>query len=379
MHKNIRILACSFFFLLTAQFSHAETGVSDTTITIGMSSPFSGPTGAYGSEMRDAINTLIEDTNREGGIYGRKIELITMDDGYETERAVANTKKLIEEKKVFALVGYYGSSPTTASMKIFSAAKVPLIGSISGADTLRSPVNRYMFNIRASYADETEAIIKQLTSMGLRNIAVFYQNDGFGLSGLEGVKTALKKRQLNVSAVGKVERNSLDVTSAVQTIAEAQPQAIIMVTLYKPTAEFVRQMKKAGQYPQYMTLSPVGADLLAKELGPAAKGIGISQVMPYPWNDTDSVVKSYTRAMKKKDPDFKPSYYGVEGYIAGRILIEGLKKAGKNIDREKFIDALEHEGNFNLGTYRIKYSPTSHNGSDFVDLTILGASGRVLH
>ncbi|WP_257722468.1 ABC transporter substrate-binding protein [Collimonas pratensis] len=364
--------------MLLYRFAYAEPGVTESTITIGMSSPLSGPNGAYGLEMHEAISALIAKTNEEGGIYGRAIELITIDDGYEPERAVANTEKLLNEKKVFALIGYYGSSSTTAAMKVFSVAKAPLVGAISGADTLRTPVERYMFNARASYADETTAIVNQLVSIGLTKIAVFYQNDGFGKSGLNGVSQALKKHNMQPVVIGVVERNSLDVAAAVATISAAKPQAVIMVTLYKPTAAFVKQMKALGVYTQFTTLSPVGADLLAKELGTDARGIAISQVMPYPWDDTLPIVKEYQRVMKKQNKNYKPSYYGLEGFINARILIEGLKKAGKQPDREKLVDALD-SGNLDIGGYIVKYSSDTHNGSKFVELTVLGNSGHLLH
>ena len=211
MHVLKRLAAIGAMVIST--LSCAEPGVTDSTITIGMSSPFSGPNGAYGVDMRQTIEAYFAQVNKGGGINGRKLSLVALDDGYETERTVANTKSLINEKNAFALLAFYGSSPTTEAMNtVFGPAKVPLIGTISGAGTLReamgsNPNARYMFNVRASYADETEAIVNQLAALGLKNIAVFYQNDGFGKSGLEGVTAALKKHNLAPSAVGTVERH----------------------------------------------------------------------------------------------------------------------------------------------------------------------------
>lgn len=359
----------------------AEVGVTDTSVAIGMTSPFTGPNGAYGTDMRDVISAYFRQINDAGGINGRKLELIALDDGYETDRAVANTKALINDKKVFAMVASYGSSPTTAAMNdAFGPAKVPLIGTISGADSIRqsakdNPNNRYMFNVRASYANETEAIVNQLVGLGLKNIAVFYQNDGFGKSGLEGVITALKKHNQAPIAVATVERNSLDVAPAVQTIIKANPQAVVMVTLYKPTAEFARQMRKANQHPQLMTLSPVGADLLVKELGDDARGIGISQVMPYPWNDTIPLVRDYQKLLGKQG---KFSYYGVEAFAMAKLLADAIRISGKDLSREKLIHTLEGLQNYDLGGYRVSYSANDRLGSRFVDLTVIGNGGRVL-
>jgi len=359
----------------------AEVGVTDNSILIGMTAPFSGPSGAYGLDMKMVINTYFRQVNDAGGIHGRRLELRALDDGYETDRAVANTRTLINQEKVFALLASYGSSPTTAAMnEVFGAAKVPLVGTISGTDAIRQsprdhPNNRYMFNVRASYANETEAIVNQLVSLGFKNIAVLYQNDGFGKSGLDGVVAALRKHNQVPSAIATVERNSVEVSQAVQDIAKVSPQAVIMVTLYKPTAAFVRAMRKASQKPQFMTLSPVGADLLVQELGDEARGIGISQVMPYPWNDTTPMVREYQKLLERQG---KSSYYGVEAYAMAKVLVEALRKAGKDPTREKLISSLESMHNYDLGGYRVSYSANDRLGSRFVDLTVIGSGGRVL-
>ncbi|PKO38872.1 MAG: ABC transporter permease [Betaproteobacteria bacterium HGW-Betaproteobacteria-4] len=358
----------------------AEPGVTETTITLGMSAPFSGPNGAYGQDMRQIITTYFEQVNKAGGVNGRKLELVALDDGYETERTVANTRTLIKDKNAFALLAYYGSSPTTEAMNtVFGPAKVPLVGTISGAATLReaiaaNPNARYMFNVRASYADEAEVIVNQMLSLGLKNIAVFYQNDGFGKSGLDGVTAALKKNKLAPSAVGTVERNSLDVGKAVETIAKANPQAVVMVTLYKPTAAFVKAMKKVGQHPMLMTLSPVGAELLVQELGPDSRGIGVSQVVPYPWNNVVPVVRDYQKVADKGNF----SYYGMEGYLMARTMIEGLKRAGRDLTRSKLVDSLESMSGTDLGGYRVNYGPSTRLGSRFVELTVIGQGGKIL-
>lgn len=360
---------------------HAETGVTDTAITIGMSAPFSGPNGAYGIDMRQTIQAYFDQINKSGGINGRKLDLVALDDGYETERTVANTKTLLKEKNAFALLAYYGSSPTTEAMNtVFGPAKVPLVGTISGANTLREPLNsnangRYMFNVRASYADETEAIVNQLVSLGLKSIAVFYQNDGFGKSGLEGVTAALAKHKLAPSATATVERNSIDVQKAAEAIGKANPQAVVMVTLYKPTAAFVKEMKRNNQNPMFMTLSPVGTEQLVQELGASARGIGISQVVPYPWNDVTPVVREYQKLASKPG---SYSYYGLEGYLMAKTLVEGLKRTGKDLTRDKLVSSLEGMGNVDFGGYRVNYSPNSRQGSRFVELTVVGPGGKVL-
>ncbi|MBP5986615.1 MAG: ABC transporter substrate-binding protein [Azonexus sp.] len=366
--------------MLLSTLCWAEPGVTDSSITIGMSSPMTGPNGAYGVDMRQTIEAYFAQVNKVGGVNGRKLSLVALDDGYETERTVANTKSLINEKNAFALLAFYGSSPTTEAMNtVFGPAKVPLVGTISGAGTLResigtNPNSRYMFNVRASYADETEAIVNQLVSLGLKNIAVFYQNDGFGKSGLEGVTAALKKHNMAPSAVGTVERNSIDVAKAVEAISKTTPQAVVMVTLYKPTAAFVKAMKKIGQNPMLTTLSPVGAEQMVQELGADARGIVVSQVVPYPWNNVVPVVRDYQKLSEKQ----QFTYYGLEGYIMARTLVEGLKRAGKDLTRDKLIAALEGLSNTDLGGYRVNYSATGRQASHFVELTVVGPGGRLL-
>jgi len=379
--KLIRLAIAAGALAISALSAQADPGITDTSISLGMSSPFTGPNGVYGMEMREAITAYFDQINKSGGINGRKLLLTALDDGYETERTLANTKTLINDKQVFALLAYYGSTPTTEAMnQVFGPAKVPLVGTISGAGSLREPPsanpnNRYMFNVRASYADESKSIVDQMLSLGIKNIAVFYQNDGFGKSGLEGVTASLKKHDLVPSAVGTVERNSLDVAKAVESIAKVTPQAVVMVTLYKPTAAFVKAMKQAGQYPMFMTLSPVGAELLAQELGSDARGIGISQVMPYPWNDTTPLVRDYQRVIGKQQ---SKSYYGLEGYTMARVMVEALRKMGKDVTRERLVATLEGMQNMDLGGYRINYGPDSRLGSRQVELTVVGANGKVM-
>ncbi|HEX9195942.1 MAG TPA: ABC transporter substrate-binding protein [Azonexus sp.] len=378
MHFLKQLLAVAA--VAVSSLAVAEPGITENSITLGMTSPFSGPNGAYGNEMRRVIEAYFEQVNKSGGVNGRKINLVALDDGYETDRAVANTRILINEKNAFALLASYGSSPTTESMnKVFGPSRVPLVGTISGAGSLREPISqnpgsRYMFNVRASYADETEAIVSQLVSLGLKNIAVFYQNDGFGKSGLDGVTAALKKHNLAPTAAATVERNSVDVAAAVEAIAKAKPQAVVMVTLYKPTAAFVKAMKKAGQSPMFMTLSPVGTEQLIAELGPEARGIGISQVMPYPWSDVVPMVHDYQKLVGAKGGY---SYYGIEAYAMARVMVDALKRAGKDPSREKLLAALEGT-NTDLGGFRVAFSPTNRQGSRFVELTVVGPGGKIL-
>ena len=366
-----------FAFATAAAVAQAETGVTPTTIVIGQSAAFSGPAQALGNEMRAGAQAYFQAVNAAGGVNGRKIELRSLDDGYEPDRAAANTKKLIDEG-VFLLFGYVGTPTSNAAKPIFTAAKVPFVGPFTGAESLRNPINRYIFNVRASYFDETEKIVNQLGGQTLDRIAVFYQNDDYGKAGLAGVERAMLKRNLKIVATGTVERNTVDVTAAVKSISKVEPQAIIMISAYKSCAAFIKAMRAAGFNPQFMNVSFVGSKALASEAGPDGRGVGITQVVPFPWNVATPVVKDYqaqyTASTKKEDYSFT----SLEGFISAKVLVEGLRRTGPDLTREKFIAAMENMRDVDVGGYLITFTPTSHSGSRFVELTVIGKDERFL-
>lgn len=357
----------------------AETGISDTTILVGQSAAFSGAAAVLGREIRDGAKAYFDLVNSEGGVFGRKIEMKSLDDGYEPDRAAANTQKLINEEKVFALFAYVGTPTSAAALPIFTEARVPFVGPFTGAELLRSPFNRYIFNVRASYYDETEKIVEQLVSTGIKNIAVFYQNDSYGKAGLTGVEIAMKKRNILISATGTVERNTIKVEDAVKAIAKVKPDAVVMACGYKSCSEFIRQIKKAGSNAQFFNVSFVGSKALSSDLGADGAGVAISQVVPFPWSPSIPIVKEYQKVMSRFAPQSPYSFSTLEGYIAAKVFVEGLKKTGIDPTREKFIAALEKIQNWDLGGFSVNFSPTNHNASKFVDLTIIGKDGKFLH
>jgi branched-chain amino acid transport system substrate-binding protein len=371
------VVALSLLLIALSQ-AHAETGVTPTTILIGQSVSLSGPTGSLGQEMQAGAVAYFNHVNKQGGVNGRAIVLRTLDDAYEVDKTVANVKSLIDKDGVFALFGLRGTAHTNAAAKIFTPAQVPLFATFSGAQSLREPFNRYIFHVRSSYADETDAIFKQLSELKLNRIGVFYQNDGYGKEGKAAAEAAVKKYELTISAVGTVEPNSSDVTGAVAAIARIQPQAVVMYASYKASAEFVRGMRKAQLYPQYMNLSIVGATALAKELGNDARGIGVSQVVPFPWNIGIPVVKEYQMVMKEQTGKSDYSFLTLESYLSARILVDGLRRAGRDLTREKLIAALETMHDASFGGFRVDYSRTNHAASTFVELTVIGKDGTIL-
>src|SRR4051812_8839404 len=361
--KILGALGLAFTAAATAQ------GVTDTQVVPGQSVALTGPAQQLGLDMQLGAKLYFDKVNNSGGVNGRKVVLKTLDDGYEATRAAENTKKLIHDERVFALFGYVGTPTSQASLPIFTEARVPFVGPFTGAELLRNPVNPLVFNVRASYYDETEAIVQHLTSMSVNRIAVFYQNDAYGLAGLAGVERALKKRNLEVVAKGTVERNTVDVKKAVESINKANPQAVVMIGAYKGCAAYIKETRGAGQNPTFWNVSFVGSKALAKELDKDGRGVQISQVVPFPWDGSVPVVREYQRAMAEAKAE--PGFGTLEGYIAAKVMVEGLRRTGRGLSREGFIRAMEGIQDYDVGGFKVSYGPGNRSGSRFVDLTII--------
>lgn len=367
----------AFVVLAAAACVHAEVGITPSTVVVGQSAALTGPAKELGLDMRMGVQTYFDQVNKSGGVHGRKLVLKSLDDGYEATRAAANTKALINEG-AFALLGYVGTPTSEASKPIFTEAKVPFVGAFTGAELLRAPFNRYIFNVRASYYDETDAIVNLLAYLGFTRIAVFYQNDSYGKAGLTGVERAMAKRNMKIAATGTVERNTTEVATAVKDIAKIDPQAVVMISAYKSCAAFIMAMKKANSNPQFMNVSFVGSKALATELGETGRGVGISQVVPFPWSLSAPIVKEYQRNFIAHAGNENFNFSSLEGYIAAKVFVEGLRRAGPQPTREGFVTALETLRDFDVGGFNVTYTPTDHNGSKFVELTVIGRDGRFM-
>src|SRR5207248_10039133 len=357
--------------------ANADPGVTSNSILIGQSAAFTGPASELGTEMRAGAMAYSQAINAAGGVSGRKIELRSLDAGYEGDRAAANTRKLIEDG-VFLLFGYVGTPTSNASKPIFTAAKVPFVGPFTGAESLRNPLNRYIFNIRASYYDETDKLIGQLVGQTLERIAVFYQNDDYGKAGLSGVERAMLKRNMKIMATGTVERNTVDVATAVKSICKDEPQGVVMISAYKSCAAFIKEARAAGCNPQFLNVSFVGSKALAHEAGPAGRGVGISQVVPFPWNLSARIVKEYQQLLEASTGKQNYSFTSLEGFIAAKVLIEGLRRTGNDLTREKFVNAMEQIRDYDVGGFTVTFTPTDHSGSRFVELTVISKDERFL-
>jgi branched-chain amino acid transport system substrate-binding protein len=375
MSSNRLRFALALVVTICANGAVADDGVTGNSLVFGQVAALQGPAKDLGQGMRQGILAAFAEANRHGGISGRTLELKSRDDGYEPERTIEETKKILDEDKVFALVGAVGTPTSKAGQPIATAEKVPFIGPFTGAEFLRNPYNRYVVNVRASYFEETEAWIEHLTKdLGITKIAILYQDDAFGLAGLEGVQRALSKRKMSLVASGTFTRNTTAVKSALLDIMKGQPEAVVMVAPYKPVAEFIKLAHQVKLDAVFVAISFVGSDSLAKELGNQGAGVVVSQVVPFPWDTSLPVVASYQKALAAADANAKPGFVSLEGYLVGRLVVESLERVGGEPTREKLLDAIAQTP-FDLGGIVLSYGPTKNQGSDQVYFTILQADG----
>ncbi len=377
-----RLLIVTFFSTLIAIVSgaaQAESGVTDQKILLGQSAAFTGAAAQLGIQLHAGAKAYFDHVNQQGGVFGRKIEIVTADDKYEGNLAAANTKRLIEVNDVFALFGYVGTPTSNAALPIFTAAKVPFFAPFTGAQSLREPFNREVFNIRASYFDETEHLVERLVRTGIKNIAVFYQNDAYGKAGLAGVERAAKKLGIELVELATVERNSVEVQAAVNKILPKRPDAIIQISAYASCAAFIKNMRREGYTGQFFNVSFVGSQPLANALGTEGPGVVISQVMPFPWHAATPVVAEYQKIMRGAGVN-ELNFSSLEGFMAAKVFTEGLRRAGRDLTREKLLHALEtiNTGNYETGGYDVNFAPGNHNGSKYVDMTVITKDTKFL-
>lgn len=371
--KALRTFGAAACAALAAPALRAQELPRAGRIVLGQSAALSGAAAQLGLQFHAGARLYFARLNGRGGIFGRAVELKSLDDGYEPDRCERNTRQLLDEG-VAALFGFIGTPTSLAALPLATAARMPFIAPFTGAQGLREPFNRYAFHVRASYFDETARIVNHLTSIGLKNIAVFHQNDSYGQAGLAGVVRALAAQQSKPVVTATVERNSVDVAQAVKTIAAARPEAVVQISAYKSCAAFVREARKAGFVGQFYNVSFVGTAALADELGAEARGVVVSQVMPYPFAATTPIAGEFLAAAQTANVDV--NYSSIEGYVAARTLAEALRRTG-GAGGEALVAAFEGLREFNLGGFFIDFGPAKRAGSSFVELTILGADGKV--
>ena len=356
----------------------AERGVSVERVLFGQSAAFSGPAQELGRNMRLGIKAAFAEVNARGGVHGRRLDLESLDDAYEPEAAIANTAKLAKETGVFALIGAVGTPTSRSAVPVAAANGVPYVAPFTGAEFLRDPKSRIVVNLRASYYQETEEMVRRLIAdLGIDRIAVLYQDDTFGRAGYRGVQRALKRRGLAPVATGVYARNTTAVKTALLDLRSADPGAIVLVGAYRPVAAFIAWARHIGFNPVFMTISFVGSNALLRELGSAGEGIFVTQVVPFPTADRPPVLAAYRRALARyAPPGARPGFVSLEGYLAGRLAIVALQLCGKQPDRTCFLEMLKRQETIDLDGFRLRYGPNDNQGSDAVFLSVIGRDGR---
>ncbi|MBF6988496.1 MULTISPECIES: ABC transporter substrate-binding protein [Cupriavidus] len=358
------------------QTAQAEPGVTRNTIRIGQSAGITGPVAGSVKEQIAGAQVYLRTVNASGGVAGRRIELVTYDDGFDAKRTPDNVRKLLDEDKVFALFMVRGTPQNESILPLVAAHKVPLVAPLTGAITLHRPVNRYVFNVRAKYQDEVARAINHLATTGMSRIGIFHTTDGFGQDVLEGYTTALQARGVQPAATVSFARPMGDISQGVATMNKANPQAVLVIGSGSEAARIIRELRSAGSQAQFVTLSNNAADSFIRELGDDARGLIITQVVPGT-NSSQMTLASEYRSQARQQ-GVEPSNAGMEGFMSAKVLVEGLRRAGPEPTRERLVSALEGLRDYDLGGILISYSPTRHTGSSFVEMSIVSSTGKLI-
>lgn len=357
----------------------ATPGVSEGRILFGQSAAFEGPAQELGWSMQAGILAAFKEINDQGGIHGRRLELRSLNDSYEPNKAIANTRQLIEEG-VFALIGAVGTPTSKAVVPITEESLIPYLAPMTGAEFLRSNAHHTVINLRASYHQEAEEMVKRLTlDRKIDRIAILYQDDSFGRAGLRAVNRALGKRKLFAVGTGVFSRNTIAVKTALLDLKVVEPEAVIIIGPYQPTATFIKWAYHLDMGSVvFIALSFVGSNALAKELGADGTGVLVTQVVPLPMGDTVPVSALYRAALKAYDPSIIPGFISFEGYLAGRLAIYALQQCGEKVDRNCIQSALRSDRDIDLDGFILRFGKRDNQGSDRVFLTAIGPDGQYL-
>ena len=352
-----------------------QTGITDEEILIGSSLALGGHAGYLGTQTLHGAMAYLRHINGAGGVNGRRIRVVAYDDGYDPPHCLVNTQRLLIEDRVFALFCYVGTPTTVRVLPLIEEARIPLVGMFTGANALREPLNPYLINVRASYYQETAAAVRYLVErLHIREIAVFYQYDAYGFDGLRGTELALKAYGLVPVANGSYVRGTLDVEAGLDRIRASGAGSVVMIGTYEPCAKFIRMARKGGYDPVFYNVSFVGADALARLLGENGEGVIVSQVVPPPETLGEDKplwgAEEYVKLLAAYYPEDRPNFVGLEGYINARVLVEGLRRAGRQLDRESFVRAIESIRDYDLGIANpLSFSPQDHQGLERVYFT----------
>jgi branched-chain amino acid transport system substrate-binding protein len=343
-------------------------------LVLGQSAALSGPSGQIGQDYREGALAWFAELNRRGGIHGRQIRLVSLDDRYEPELTLRNTERLLSEDGAFALFGYVGTPTVKAVLPLVERQRIPLVAPLTGATLLRQPTPATVINLRASYQAELNQIVDNLVRAGRHRIAVLHQLDAFGDDGLAATRRALARHGLQPLISAGIPRNGTSAGEVARRIHAANPSGVIVIAAYPSAAAFAREMQQRTSSAQLMHVSFVGTRGLEESL-PAgqAHGIGIAQVVPFPWNRRIPVVAEYQRLMRRQHSEPRLGFNSLEGFLAAKLMGEALQRAGANPSREGLLEAFSRIGRIDLGGFTVTLGPGDRNASDLVELTFLGS------
>ena len=351
-------------------------GVYGDRVVFGQSAAFTGPAQDLGTGMRLGIEAAFAEVNRDGGVAGRNLELVALDDAYEPEAAINNTAQLINDETVFALIGAVGTPTSRSAVPLVSATDVAYLAPFTGAAFLRDPQQANVVNLRASYNQETEEMVDRLVSeLGIERIAVMYQDDSFGQAGFSGTQAALQRRYMQPVSVGTYPRNTTAIKSGLLDIAIGNPQAVIVIGAYQPVAQTILWAKQIGIEAVFVTISFVGSNALANELGNLGQGVLTTQVVPFPTDESIEVVASYLAALASHDSTATPGFVSLEGYLAGRLAIAGLHNCGRELTRECFAQRFNSAEEIDIDGFKLRFGERDNQGSDQVFWSVIDSSG----
>ncbi len=373
----VHLIVLTLGLVFSVAAAAGDRGVTPTEIRLGASAVLSGPLGPQTLEYGEGSRLYFDAVNAAGGVHGRKIVYTTLDDGFDVKRTAENTRKLIDEQGVFMIYNNTGTAQTGAILPLAEESRTIIFGPVTGATAFRTKVNPYLFHVRASYADEARRIVSHLQETGITRVAVVYQDDGLGKTLLAELQLAAAAAKLKFDAEIKIDPKAPDYTGAAATAEKAQPQAVLLGVAGGTMTNFIKATQQTSLRPTFYGFSIANVDQIRRDLKEQARGIVLAQIMPPLRNQTIPVVAEYHKLLREKSPSAIPSAAQLEGFVHAKLLVEGLRRAGRNLSTASFIKAMEEAGEISFGRFAAKYSPSSHNGSSYVELAIVDNSGQL--
>lgn len=357
---------------------HATSAVSDREIVIGQSLDLSGPLAEMSPDIVNPTKAYFDAVNAQGGIHGRRLRLVTLDDGYKPASTAMNVGRLLAENEVFALCNLTGTANVAAILPLLAKEDppLPLIAPFTGAALLREPAVDHLFNIRASYGDEVEKLVQHLTTVSVPRISVLWTANAFGKDGLAEARKAMEKRGQKLHSDTSIQPDASDVQQAVARLSATEPDSIIMITAGAPTVSFIKAYRQLSRGALFYTLSVMGTQATLRALGEDGVGVVVTTVVPFPWSQSLPLAREYRALLEKHGLQRHVSFLGLEAYMNAKVITEGLRRAGRDLTRTRFVLALESLRQFDLGGFVVDYGKNVRQGSRFVELTIIGKGER---